>query len=475
MTAMVKEIPRNVAAAAARRRLSAGPRTLGGGAWIVVATLAGLVLVNAPVLGSDPWPFDPGSIEPHGSLSFVVDAVGSEWDPEALRAGALVAGLVVVLVAIGSWFLRTWTRIAVAALVVVALLLLPAVLLQVALRESTAPWFYVNDSTYQIEIGGELVRDGENPYGYDYRSSGLERFYSFDGSVAYDFERPASEGPPVVRPSFHHFVYFPGPALSAAGWTALPRPWDDYRLLVALATLASFFAALAFRAPLPWRLAVGAVAAGNPLAVRAAWFGTADATSVVFLLLAFAFVSRTRYAAAGAALGAAILFKQFALLAVPFFVVMVVGRVGLRGAARATAALAAVVIAGCLPFLAWDFGAFLADAIPASDETYRIAGPGLASLLVELGVIGDRAGPYPFLALLTLVWLPLTAWLVWSQLRRRAVWFGAAGFAASVFVFIFLLRVLQPSYLVWPLAGLLAAVLLAAPDRGRLEPGPRTP
>ena len=63
------------------------------------------------------------------------------------------------------------------------LLAAPSTLLQLGLRDSTAPWFFTNDSTYQIELGGDLLLDLDNPYGHDYRESGLERFYTRDGSV----------------------------------------------------------------------------------------------------------------------------------------------------------------------------------------------------------------------------------------------------------------------------------------------------
>ena len=47
-------------------------------------------------------------------------------------------------------------------------------------------------------------------------------------------------------------------------WRLLPEPFDDYRLLVLLATLATLGAALAFRAPLAWRLVIGAAAGVQP-------------------------------------------------------------------------------------------------------------------------------------------------------------------------------------------------------------------
>ena len=197
--------------------------------------------------------------------------------------------------------------------VVLCLLLVPSVLLQLGLRQSSAPWFFTNDSTYQIELAGDLLLDGENPYGHDYGYSGLERFYSFDGTT--------SEATRTEQVALRHLAYFPGTPLSPPLARA-PGSFDDYRLLVLLATLGMGAAALAFRAPAAVGLAAGAALAANPLAVHGVWFGVADAPSLLFLLLAFALASRSRAVGAGACLAIAILLKQFALVALPFLVVL---------------------------------------------------------------------------------------------------------------------------------------------------------
>ncbi len=64
--------------------------------------------------------------------------------------------------------------------------------------------------------GGDLLLDGENPYGHDYRESGLERFYTRDGTV--------SERVREREVALRHFAYFPGALLSAAAWRVLPEP-----------------------------------------------------------------------------------------------------------------------------------------------------------------------------------------------------------------------------------------------------------
>jgi hypothetical protein len=424
--------------------------------WLLLAALAALVLVGVPVLGAEPWDFVPGAVRATGPFAAYVRGADGAWDTEAVRAPALLAGLVVAAAAAVALARARWHRalVVLLTLVVVCLLAVPAVVLQAGLRQSSEPWFFTNDSTYQIELAGGLLRDGDNPYGHDYSHSGLERFYALDGSV--------TEQTREDQVALRHFAYWPGTALTAAVWTSLPEPWSDYRFFVLLTTLAGVAVALAFPGPLAWRLAFGAVLAANPLAVRAAWFGTADAPSVLCTMLAVALVVRRRLLAAAAALAVAVLLKQFALVALPFLAVAAWQREPRRDVVRAGALFAAVVAVGVLPFLAWDPGAFWADTIEYGGRTYRIVGYGLSGLLVQAGLIDKRTDPYPFLPLLALVWVPLTAWLLWAQRRVRELWLAPAGFALSLFVLVFLGRVFQPSYLVWPLVGIAAAALLAA-------------
>lgn len=430
-----------------------------GGALLVLGVLGVLVAINLPELGSDPWSFRAPPAEPRGVLGPLVRAAGGEWDPALLRAAATLAGLVVaVAAALALSIGRLRRSLAVAVVIaVVALLVLPGVMLQAGLREGTAPWFHVNDSTEQIDIAGALVRSGESPYGYDYRYSGLERFYSLNGSTS----ATTRESQVALR----HFAYFPGTPLSAAAWGLVPGALGDYRILVALLTLAAVPVALAFPGPLGTRLALGAALAANPLAVRAAWFGTADAPAVLAVVLAFALLARRRPVAAAVLLAVAVLLKQFAVVAVPFFAAVLLWQASNRVLGRATLAFGAVLAVGFAPFLIAGAGAVFADTVAYGGGTYRIIGYGLAGILLEAGAVSDRFGPYPFSLLALLLWLPLTAWLALVTWRSRVAWTAAAGFGVSTFVLFFLGRVFQTSYLVWPLAAVLLAGLLALGER----------
>ncbi len=417
----------------------------------VTALLGLLVALGAPELGADPQRFRGVEVGRGGLLGPVVRAADGAWDLGVVRAPAYLAGLVVAAAALAGLRTAWWRRDALVALaaVVVVLLTVPATLLAVGLRAGSRPSVYTNDSTYQIELAGDLVLDGRNPYGHDYRDTALPQWYE-------TVRQPTDRGEAALS----HFAYFPGTAIAAAAWRVLPSPLDDYRFLVLLCTVALLPAALAVPGPFAARVGAGAALAANPVAARAPWFGTADAPSLLLLVLAFAFAARGRAGWAGASLGGALLLKQFALVAVPFLALALLPRGMLR---RAAAAFAVVVAVGFLPFLVAGPGALWRDTISYGTGTYRIVGYGLAGLLVEAGVVARR-GSYPFSLLALLVWAPATAYLLWTQRARAPASLAAAagGFALSLFLLLWLGRVFQSSYFVWPLTGVVLAGLLGA-------------
>jgi len=262
--------------------------------------------------------------------------------------------------------------------------------------------------------------------------------------------------------------------VSGAAWRLLPKPFDDYRLLVLLATLATLGAALAFRAPLVWRLVIGAVLVCNPVAIRSAWFGQNDAPSLLLLVLAFALVTRRRFAWAAAALAGAVLLKQFAIVGAPFLALMVPREEW----KRAALAFGGVIAAGVLPFLIADPVAFWDDTVKYGAGTYKIVGYGLSAILVRLGILEDRDGSYPFVLIALLTWVPLTIWLLYAQRRARELWIGAAAFAVSVLWLMFIGRTFNNYYLLWPMMGAAIAALVWAGEREDALQGahaPRTP
>jgi hypothetical protein len=416
---------------------------------IVLGSLLALVALATPSLGEAPTRWHVGTVHAHGLLGPLVRAANGVWDVGILRAPALGAGLVVALLLVAvPWLGRARGAVAIVATVGVACaLLVPGVALQAGLRNATAPWFHDNDSTYQIELAGDLVLHGHDPYGHDYRGSGMERIYSHDGSTL---------SSALANPALRHFPYLPGTAELSAAWRTLPAPLDDIRFLVCLASLALLAAAWAFPGP-PWlRLVLGAALAVNPLTIRAAWFGTADALSLAPMVVAFGLVARKRLGWAAVALGTAILIKQFAVLAVPFLGIVVWQTCGREAARRALGTIAAVVVVGSLPFLVWDPGALLNDTFEFGAGAYRVVGYGLSNLLVRADLV-ERTGSYPFVWLALLVWLPLTILLCVRLAREREYWTAPLAAAVSWFLLFWIARVFQTSYLIYPLASTVMA------------------
>ena len=318
------------------------------------------------------------------------------------------------------------------------LLTAPATLLQLGLRDSTAPWFFTNDSTYQIELGGDLLLDLDNPYGHDYRESGLERFYTRDGSV--------SERVREREVALEHFAYFPGAVDQRGGVAAAAR---------ARSTTTGCWCCCATSLMLRGRARLPRAAGGAARARRAA--GLQPDRGALGLVRA---ERRAQPAAAGAGLRARHR-RRFGWAAATPGGGDPAQAVRARGAAlpradalaawapsatsckRAALAFGGVLAVGILPFLIADPVAFYEDTISYGAGTYRIVGYGLSAILVRTGVVADRDGAYPFALIALLTWVPLTVWLLLAQRRAGELWLGAAGFAVSILWLMFIGRDVQ--------------------------------
>ena len=420
----------------------------------LLGVLVGLVLIAVPWLGSDAWAFVAPTASANGLLGPLVRAANGDWDLGIVRAPALLAGVLAAVLAIVLPRREPVRRVLliVATVGVVLALLVPATLLQVGLRDGTAPWFHTNDAAYQVELAGQRILDGHNPYGATYVGTGLERFYSLDGTPVIDGR--------VETVALEHLAYFPGLPVLGAVSAALPGPLGDIRVLMLLFALALLPAALLLPGALELRLAAGALLAANPLMIRSTWFGILDAPVVLALVLAFALSLRGRWGWAGALVALALVQKQYAFVAIPFLGVAAWQAGGGAALKRAGAWLVGVTALFTLPFLFWGPGAFLDDTIVYGTSAYRIVGYGLSGILVDLNVV-VRDGSYPFVLIALVTWLPLTLLLVRRQLRDPAPWRAALGFALSFLVLAWVARYFQTSGFVYPLVGLIIAATIA--------------
>ncbi|MFM9124507.1 MAG: hypothetical protein ACKOSO_04970, partial [Actinomycetota bacterium] len=273
--------------------------------------------------------------------------------------------------------------------------------------------------------------DGQDPYGASYAGSGLERFYSLDGTPVLDGR--------VETVALDHLAYFPGLPVLGAVSAALPGPLGDVRVLMLLFALALVPAALLLPGPLELRLAAGALLAANPLMVRSTWFGILDAPVVLALVLALALALRGRWGWTGALVALALAQKQYALAAVPFLALAAWQAGGAAALRRAAVAFGAVLAVVLVPFIAWGPAAFVEDTVTYGTSAYRIVGYGLSGILVDLGLV-ERDGAYPFALIALVTWLPATLVLLARQRRDPAPWRAALGFALSFLVLAWVAR-----------------------------------
>lgn len=430
---------------------------------ILPGTLIALVLLAVPWLGIDAWAFVVADVTSTGPFGALVRLTDGEWDLGLIRAPGLAAAVLVTILALLMPPPGTARRVLliIATVVVCAALLVPATLLQTGLRQSSAPWFHTNDASYQVELAGQRLLDGENPYGSTYAGTGLERFYSLDGTPVLD------GGARTV--ALDHLAYFPGLPVLAAPFQALPAPFDDVRLVMLLAALGLIPAALLLPGPLSVRLTAGAVLAANPLMIRSTWFGILDATVVLCLVLAFALALRGRWGWVGLLIGLALIQKQYAFVAVPFLALAAWQMGGREALRRAGLGLVIPIAVALIPFLIWDARAFIEDTLIFGTSAYRIVGYGLSAILVDLGIV-DRDGTYPFWLVAIVIWLPVTLRLLQLQRRDPVAWRAAFGFAVSFLVLAWVARYFQTSGFVFPLAGLAVAATAALAARLDSEP-----
>ena len=316
-----------------------------------------------------------------------------------------------------------------------ALVLTTFILPQVVLLLVRDPHAPIQDSLLLTEAAAGRLLSGQNPYGHDYISDPAVRSF-------YLPEIP-------VNPLLGHFVYTPGMILLAALWRIV-APGLGAGWLWPLGQTALTASAWSLSRFGLGRAAVIAVALCPVLLLDQLNLFN-DVFFIAAGIGAVGAAGAGRRIAAGTMLGASLLLKQEAVVFVPF-VALLAWRAGrMAGAVRVAAVSAAVLMAGVLPFLAWDARAFAADVAgyfySSGTGSFPIRGPGLPGLLTAVGVIPSRWSAYPAALIQGLVALPVLG-IGLLRLARRFSWPGLWAWTGLWTLALFLTgRTLAPNYL----------------------------
>lgn len=290
----------------------------------------------------------------------------------------------------------------------------------IIVRHQTAPVYGVHDIILQSESAVQFLLAGKNPYSTTYFGTPLEQWHY-----------SATE----INPALFHFVMMPAYLIFSLPFYFLSISlfnFFDGRL-----PLLFLFLVLLI---LVWKSVVGnpekrrlflTILAFNPATLGYFLEGRSDIFVFTFLFWSWYLLKKRKYSLAGIPLALALATKQSTWPIIPFYLVFLwlVKKRDFIETLKNLLPLVFVFALLVLPFLVWDWPAFLRSTIfylsGSIPHSYPIAGYGWGMVLNQLGVIGDVHGYYPFWLWQLIIGLPLLLilirWLVKSPQVNRLI------------------------------------------------------
>jgi hypothetical protein len=313
----------------------------------------------------------------------------------------------------------------------------------VNLRHNTKPNESITDSAVQTEEAVKMVLRGQNPYVEDYYKTPLE---------------PMDPKSPALK----HYVYLPMTFLLPVPFYLISQGvlgWFDLRLVYMLFYILLVYSLTKLTENRVWQRCLIIVFALNPDVVYYFVYGTNDIVATTCLVVSILLLVKRRYLWSAVLFGVALLTKQFIVLILPFYLLYLYGQSAslirdkdgrLSPVIKAGSVIIAMVIVFALPFVLWNFNAFIDDIIKypygTSATSWNIAGWGLSKVALGIGLIKSQYDYYPALPFYTLILLPLTAALMWKQFRENDMKIMLLAGAITIFVFVVFSRFTHNNY-----------------------------
>ncbi|HEV2014601.1 MAG TPA: glycosyltransferase 87 family protein [Candidatus Dormibacteraeota bacterium] len=354
-----------------------------------------------------------------------------------IGAGGVVALLGLIVFVQGRWRLKLWCITAVAALTAIGPTLVGII------ERPRIGLTMEHDGLLQVESAIDRLLSGQPIYGVDWSTTQMAR-------LPWDM----TAGP---NPALHHLAYFPLTVLVGVPFRLLTRTLGlpfDYRIVLIGFALVGLLAIGGLPIAANRRFMVITAIFLSPLITLYLWAGRNDIEFLAVVLLSLALLSRGHPIPAALALGVAVALKPFALMAVPFLLLVLAIRWRARPSRHevvlSLAALALAPAVTILPFLIANPTALWTDVVlyPSGGvrDAYPIAGYGFGEFLYEAHLIAHRSDSFPFgvfqlLALVPVVWITASAFL-----RRPTIGRWMAGYALALLAFAFFARFFNDSY-----------------------------
>lgn len=319
----------------------------------------------------------------------------------------------------------------------------------IIVRRATAPEFGVHDIILQLESAIQFFLQGKNPYAVSYFDTPLEKWHY---------------GENVVNPALYHFVMPPFYLLFSLPFYFLSISlfgFFDGRLPLIFGFLGVLGILTKWIGDSEKKNLSLILFAFNPATLDYFLEGRSDFFMYFFLLLSLYMLSRVRplkgsdpskdLPLSGVFMGLAFSIKQSAWPILPFYLAYLWFKGKGDWLLKAGVTLFLTIVIFTLPFLVWDYKAFLnsiifylAGSLPTS---YPISGYGFGMVLHELGFIKDLQGYYPFWFWQVIIGLPLMVFLIKWMRKENAVKRLLLSYGVFLFVFWYFARYLNNSHL----------------------------
>jgi hypothetical protein len=313
----------------------------------------------------------------------------------------------------------------------------------VNLRHNTKPNESITDSAVQTEEAVKMILGGKNPYVENYYQTPLRAM-----------------GP--KSPALRHYVYLPMTFLLPVPFYLVGNTvlgWFDLRLVYMLSYILLVFSLTKLTANRVWQRCLIIVFALNPDVVYYFVYGTNDILATTCLVISILLLVKRRYLWSAILFGVALLTKQFIVLILPFYLLYLYGQSAslirdkdgrLSPVIKAGSVIIAMVIVFALPFVLWNFNAFIDDIIKypygTSATSWNIAGWGLSKAVLGIGLIKSQNDYYPALPFYIFILMPLAAAMAWKQFKDNDMRTMLLAGAITIFVFVIFSRFTHNNY-----------------------------
>lgn len=358
----------------------------------------------------------------------------------------------------GKFFARWGNAIKNSVLVLVLCIVLGGVTVTAMVdRARTAPVLGVHDIILQQEAAMRYLIVGKNPYKETYFGTPMEAFH---------YAEIGNDN--AVNPALYHFVMPPWYLLFPFTFYYTVRPvvgFFDGRMAL-LFTMVMLLASLWywFKNKATARLAI-IITALSPAVVNYFVEGRSDVFALAWLVVSIVLLEKKRYVWSAIMMALAVLSKQTTWFILPFYGWLFWYKTKDHMAVFWKSVVAAIIVGSIItiPFLVWDYHAFLDSVIfylsGTSTHSYPVSGYGLGMVLYAAGVIKDIHAYYPFSVWQAIICIPLFIMLMKSCITSRTQSRMLLAYAVFLMVFWYLSRYFNNSHLgylsmVFALAGL---------------------